>query len=50
MYQSCEAYHDVCVEAEEGNSKRLLQLLQCKKLFCFPWLLVPDILLEEYPD
>ena len=26
------------------------KLLQCKKLFCIPWLLVGETLLISYPD
>ena len=47
---STRVYHDMCVEAEQGNPKKMRRILQAKKLFCIPWLLVGDILLTSYPD
>lgn len=39
-----------CSEAEQGNQKKMRQLMQVKKLFCIPWLLAGDVLLIHYPD
>lgn len=43
-------YHNECVEAEQGNKKKMRKLLMSKKLFCIPWLLAGDVLLVNYPD
>jgi hypothetical protein len=50
MRQSATAYHQTCAEAEQGNPKKMRKLLQSKKLFCIPWLLVGDTILVNYPD
>lgn len=50
LRQSTSVYHQICAEAEQGNQKKMRKLLQCKKLFCIPWLLVGEILLINYPD
>jgi len=50
LKHNIEFYHQVCAEAEEGSQKKMLALLQCKKIFCIPWLLVGDTILVNYPD
>jgi hypothetical protein len=50
LKSNIEFYHQVCAEAEEGSQKKMLALLQCKKIFCIPWLLASDTLLTNYPD
>ena len=50
MRKSITQYHIACAEAEKGNTKKMRELLLCKKLFCIPWLLVGDSILIEYPD
>lgn len=43
-------YHAACSEAEQGNMKKLAQILKFKKIFCVPWVLAGDILMNSYPD
>jgi len=50
LRHNIEFYHKVCAESEEGSQKKMLSLLQCKKLFCIPWLLASDTILVSYPD
>ena len=50
LRQNTSVYHQICAEAEQGNQKKMRKLLQCKKLFCIPWLLVGETLLINYPD
>jgi hypothetical protein len=40
----------ICIEGEQGDSKKLRKLHQIKKLFCIPWILAGDTLLCYYPD
>jgi hypothetical protein len=42
---SITTFKVACAEAEQGNKKKMRELLGIKKLFCIPWLLVGDILL-----
>lgn len=50
IYNDKNYFHQVCAEAEEGNPKKMQRLLDMKKIFCVPWILVGEILLSGYPD
>mmetsp|Transcript_29111 Transcript_29111/g.43873 ORF Transcript_29111/g.43873 Transcript_29111/m.43873 type:complete len:144 (-) Transcript_29111:38-469(-) len=48
--ESKQFYKGVCVDSERGDPINMRRLLNCKKLFSFPWLLCPEVLINEYPD
>lgn len=48
--QSFEFFRKITISSEKGNSKKLRKLLAIRKLFCVPWLLAGDTLMNLYPQ
>ena len=37
-------------KADEGNKDKLRTIINAKRIFCIPWLLVSDVLFINYPN
>lgn len=48
--RSFEFFRKITISSEKGNSKKLRKLLAIRKLFCVPWLLAGDTLMDLYPS
>ena len=49
-YKNFDKYKKHLIAAENGDQNKIEKLIREKKLFCIPWMLVGDLLIDSYPD